>query len=222
MAVRVFDADKCPCLFFSGKVVDHIQKTKYEDVPLCAVYEDNPQQVIDDILCYQHMDLPQHHITDSLCTCYWFCDEVLYDVRKSESIWPRVNTMASFLQTYVKEHPGHLASRVYQKLQDSGAMRVNTIDPNKEILYSSDTLPFPSKEEIFWVYNNFFRLNVFLRDMVVVEHLQEPAFRLVDFCSNIGGVFGLWGGVSLLTLFEVFTFFSHLFFYFCCREPMVI
>ena len=211
----------------TGKAVDHIRKKKYKDLPFCAVYNNNnAQQVIDDILCYIHLDVPEYYITTLKCECYWFCDEILYDVRKSETKWPRANTLTDFLVLYVKEKVDHLTYKAYSRLMNfSGepieknqAHGLDSLDATQELFDNLHNTSFPSHVEQNWVYNNFFQLNVFFRDMVVVEHMQEPAFTLVDFCCNIGGVFGLWQGVSLLTLLEIVTFLSRLFHHVCCKD----
>ena len=206
--------------------MDHIRKKKYKELPVCAVYDDynnNAQRVIDDILCYARLDLPEYHIRALICECYWFCNEIIYDVRKSEAKWPRANTLADFLSLYVVGKPDHLASKAYRHLvnrtqeanETGGSHGVDTVG---EIFDKLSNISFPSEAEQTWVYNNFFQINLLFRDMVVVEHLQEPAFTQVDFFSNIGGVFGLWGGVSLLTLLEIMTFLSRLFHHLCCHD----
>ena len=210
----------------SGKAVDHIRKKKYKDLPVCAIYDDdhdNAQQVIDDIMCYARLDVPEYYIRALICECYWFCNEIIYDVRKSEAKWPRANTLADFLSLYVKGKPDHLASEAYSRLMNltqtaNETMDNHGLDTVGEIFDKLSNISFPSEIEQEWVYNNFFQINLFFRDMVVVEHLQEPAFTTVDFFSNIGGVFGLWGGVSLLTLLEIMTFLSRLLHHLCCRE----
>ena len=105
----------------SGKAVDHIRKKKYKELPVCAVYDDdnnNAQRVIDDILCYARLDLPEYYIRALICECYWFCNEIIYDVRKSEAKWPRANTLADFLSLYVVGKPDHLAGKAYRHLMN--------------------------------------------------------------------------------------------------------
>ncbi len=185
------------------------------------------------MLCYLDLDLPEHYITQFICECYWFCDEFLYDVQKSESKWPRPSAMASFLHEYVSKSSNDLLLSSYAETvgKNGTVMQFATDEHNESggaapdddempLINTIFAAPFPTETEQEWLVNNFVQLNVFFRDMVVVEHLQEPAFRLVDFCSNIGGVFGLWQGVSLLTILEIMTFFGRLFYYFCCREHL--
>ena len=173
----------------SGKAVDHIRKKKYKELPVCAVYDDdnnNAQRVIDDILCYARLDLPEYYIRALICECYWFCNEIIYDVRKSEAKWPRANTLADFLSLYVVGKPDHLAGKAYRHLMNRTQAANETedshgVDTVGEIFDKLSNISFPSEAEQAWVYNNFFQINLFFRDMVVVEHLQEPAFNTGGF-----------------------------------------
>ncbi len=49
------------------------------------------------------------------------------------------------------------------------------------------------------------RLNVYFREMLVLEHRQDPAYTGFDMLSNIGGALGLWAGLSLITVAELFS-----------------
>ena len=62
-------------------------------------------------------------------------------------------------------------------------------------------------------YYNF-RLNVYFRDVVVLERKQYPRTGLADLFSNIGGLLGLWAGLSLMTLVEIVFFICN--FVFSC------
>lgn len=54
------------------------------------------------------------------------------------------------------------------------------------------------------IRHNFIRLNIYLQEASATEHLQMPAYRLVDLFADIGGTFLLWMGVSVLTIVELF------------------
>jgi hypothetical protein len=42
-----------------------------------------------------------------------------------------------------------------------------------------------------------------LQDQVVEVIVEDPSFGIWDFLANVGGVIGLYGGMSLLTILEM-------------------
>ena len=61
-----------------------------------------------------------------------------------------------------------------------------------------------------WVYNTFFHVNIYFRDSTVVVQKQVPSITLSDFWSSIGGILGLWAGVSIITVIEVISLIADL------------
>ena len=57
-----------------------------------------------------------------------------------------------------------------------------------------------------WVWDSFYRLNVYFRASTVEQHVQIASFSLADLWSGIGGILGLWLGVSIMTIIEVISF----------------
>ena len=51
------------------------------------------------------------------------------------------------------------------------------------------------------------RLNVYFYQMTVLEHIQSPSYNGFDILSSIGGALGLWAGLSLITVVEMFSLF---------------
>lgn len=43
------------------------------------------------------------------------------------------------------------------------------------------------------------------QDQVIELIVEEPSFSVWDFLANVGGVMGLYAGMSLITLLEVYT-----------------
>ena len=60
-----------------------------------------------------------------------------------------------------------------------------------------------------WVKNSFYRLNVYFRESSVEQHSQVASFSLADLWSGVGGIFGLWLGISVMTIIEMFSFLIH-------------
>ena len=57
--------------------------------------------------------------------------------------------------------------------------------------------------EMNWIKKNFHRLNVYFMKSTIEKHEQMPKFGFTDLFSNVGGVLGLWVGVSFIKIFEI-------------------
>ena len=64
--------------------------------------------------------------------------------------------------------------------------------------------------EIKWVRDNFYRVNIYFKDPVVQVHKQVLDYSATDFCSALGGILGLWAGVSIITVIELLEFLANL------------
>ncbi len=66
------------------------------------------------------------------------------------------------------------------------------------------------KAEVKWVQDSFYRLNVFFKAPVVEVHKQVLNYGPADLGSSLGGILGLWAGVSLITVIELLEFLCQL------------
>ncbi len=64
--------------------------------------------------------------------------------------------------------------------------------------------------EIKWVHDSFYRLNIFFKESVVQVHKQVLEYGPADFWSSLGGILGLWAGISIITVIELLEFLGHL------------
>ncbi len=64
--------------------------------------------------------------------------------------------------------------------------------------------------EIKWVQDSFHRLNIYFKEPVVQVHRQVLDYSAADFWSSLGGILGLWAGVSIITVIELLEFLAHL------------
>ena len=73
---------------------------------------------------------------------------------------------------------------------------------------SSQHLNLSSIEEaeIKWVQDSFSRLNIYIKEPVVEVHKQVLDYSPADFGSALGGILGLWAGISIITVIELFEF----------------
>ncbi len=68
-----------------------------------------------------------------------------------------------------------------------------------------------------WVKESFYRLNVYFRQIAVEQHTQVASFSFADMWSGVGGILGLWAGLSVMTIIEIITFICKLFGK-CCKN----
>ncbi len=64
--------------------------------------------------------------------------------------------------------------------------------------------------EIKWVKDSFYKLNIYFKEPVVQIHRQVLDYGPADFWSALGGILGLWAGVSIITVIELLEFMGHL------------
>ena len=60
-----------------------------------------------------------------------------------------------------------------------------------------------------WIQDSFYRLNVYFKKSTVEQHIQVASFSLADLWSGVGGILGLWLGISVMTIIEVMSFIFH-------------
>ncbi len=126
------------------------------------------------------------------CNCFWSCSDTKYYVTMSQSAWPSKSSWKSFLNTVFEENPNKESSKAHK---------------HYEILKSTNA----SDEQIFsWVSNHFLRLSVDAKTDLVLVKQETPKYTLTDLLSGIGGCLGLWVGVSVLTLSNIFEHVSQL------------
>lgn len=116
------------------------------------------------------------------CRCYPLCEENEYPTKFSYSYWPVEYTQESFYETYVLENPGFWNLKAYENLK-----QFNTTQMIENGLIS----------------DNFVRVNIYLQSSVIEEYSQKASHSPANFVSAIGGTFGLWIGMSVITWCEV-------------------
>ena len=80
-------------------------------------------------------------------------------------------------------------------------------------------------EQIYsWVSSHFARLNIFPQSNIVVMKQQVPMYSKTDLMSQIGGCLGLWLGMSVITVVELFDLVLKIFVnvasYFFCHSKV--
>ncbi len=64
----------------------------------------------------------------------------------------------------------------------------------------SDTFEETEKK---WIQKYFYRLNVYFTEPTIEMHKQVISFSFTDLLSSVGGVLGLWIGISVVTVVEM-------------------
>ena len=124
----------------------------------------------------------------SYCNCFPTCEEYGYKTDLSYSYWPLDFTQEDFYRTLIQDNPNRDKLKAYNNLKN----------------FSKNEL---IEREL--IRHNFARVNVYLKGMMVEEYLEKKSYELANLFSDIGGSFGLWIGMSIITWCEVVELLTH-------------
>ena len=65
-------------------------------------------------------------------------------------------------------------------------------------------------ERALYLQSNVAYVSLYFSSLDYMEIITTSGYTLVDLCSDLGGSFGFWMGLSILTLFEVLELFVDL------------
>ena len=172
--------------------------------------------------------------------CPWNCNEIKYDMKISEALWPEPLAIPHFIDQLVLSLPEDNAVKEYYKhlkrtlFSDNLTQGITLMDVNQfmlsglalqnenqlEYLLNASLSPYIPDSLLQsndlndlqkrWVETSFYRLNVFFSEPFVTVQKQVPSFKFQDYWSGIGGVLGIWAGASVLTLLEICSFLGRL------------
>ncbi|KAL8582114.1 hypothetical protein ACOMHN_004034 [Nucella lapillus] len=120
------------------------------------------------------------------CNCYNPCTESKYEKSMSSRPWPN--------QEYAKHI---LVKTACRRITAEKCQLLKTKDAHQ-------------------LSREFVKLNIFYEDLNYENITEEPDYETVQFISDVGGTLGLWIGLSVLSLIEVFQLFVELFRHLCC------
>ena len=131
------------------------------------------------------------------CACFAPCDDVTYDVSYSLSKWPAFGYEgdAAYFDIFGIE-------RFNERFNRTGSAE-------KYALFS-EYFKLENRERTM---RDFVRINVYIADSNVVKTTESPDYTSTQLVSDIGGQLGLWVGISIITLAEVFELFVDIFRY---------
>ena len=125
------------------------------------------------------------------CACFPPCDEIFYDISYSLSKWPAAG------------YEGDAAYMDVFYIEFFKERFLNTPKYNMVNAYFIDE----NREEAM---KDFARLNVYIADSNVIVTQEQEDYTTTQLVSDIGGQLGLWIGMSIITLAEVFELLSDL------------
>ena len=131
---------------------------------------------------YDSLTRASSSTSDDDCECYPPCHDVVYDATYSLSTLPDVDdTQSNFhieIEKFLEQvFPPEKAQLLRKK-------------------YGTDA--FHGK-----VKGQMSRLNVHIADSNIIKTTEQPDYEAIRLVSDVGGLLGLWIGVSVITLFEV-------------------
>ncbi|GBL92598.1 Acid-sensing ion channel 4 [Araneus ventricosus] len=124
--------------------------------------------------------------------CKPACSDIRYDLTVSRSEWPN------------SQHQYYILKR-WPKLKEKfgpGAEESNNSDQNEDL----------NPTHLKFIKSNFLRVHVFIQEMNYLSVKDVPAYSTSQLFADLGGCLGLYIGVSLLTILEVFELFKSIFF----------
>lgn len=152
----------------------------------CGYYnENNPETLWSKIRCENSVEWEfwtERGIREE-CLCHPPCKFTLYEPVISQTKWPNMVTKDDFLWKYIFERDDREDLVAFQNF--------------KQYMYENNSVP----EKL--VSDNFVRLNIYYRTMMVKQTTQVASYGIESLMSDIGGSLGLWAGFSALTLTEI-------------------
>ena len=209
--------DKCGC--FIHKSLSELMNRK--NTTICtSINKNNFTETFNRILCEvnQYNAVLQKEAF-SCNECQLPCVEHIYQGLNSYAIWPQISMMDEFVYAYIvssKICSSPIKQSYYKMLQHF----IRSTWPEKIQLefqkcnYSSfitETIPKETRVTVSeaqekWLRDSFYRLNIYFKETLVQYQRQIPSYSLADLWSDVGGVLGLWAGVSVVTVIETFHF----------------
>ncbi|CAH1776721.1 unnamed protein product [Owenia fusiformis] len=129
------------------------------------------------------------------CECEYNCTYVDYEIETSQSVWPmRGSELDFFCQlSYL-----NISGSFFERFQNSIGIHCNSFMEYINVAQNhGDELRA-----------NVLRVNVYFKTLEVKYTIQDEGFSLVSMISEIGGVLGIFVGVSIITILEIFVLCS--------------
>ena len=208
--------NKCGCFIHKSPS----QLMNRTNATICVnINKNNFAETFSRILCEVNQYNTVWEKVFSCSECQLPCTQHIYQGLNSYAKWPQISMMDEFVYAYIvgsKRCSSPIKQSYYKMLQNFN----HSTWPDKIQLefqrcnYSSFMTETISKEtrvtvsemQEKWLGDSFYRLNIYFKETLVQYQRQIPSYSLADLWSDVGGVLGLWAGVSVVTAIETFHF----------------
>ena len=204
-----------------GCVSTQISPYHYPNDVYCLTYDPNdPVKIFAQKECEDNIirDNTTKEISDGLkeCEqhhCNWRCEEVAYNIQTTTSVFPTPEVMSFFYTLYIYNNPDREKLLAWKQFNDPTRFIKGENKTAEDYLYfgqntRGETVMTPNVTA--WIANSFARVNIYFKDVTLTSKIQRPSYGLMDLLADIGGVLGLWVGVSIITIFEFLALLSEL------------
>ena len=145
--------------------------------------------------------------------CNLRCNEIEYNMQMTTSVFPTPEVMSWFYTFYIYNNPDREKLMAWKHFNDPLRPIKGKNKTAEDYLFRDNderrqTVMTPEVTKL--ISESFARVNIYFKDVTVLRKKQSPSYNLGDLFADIGGVLGLWVGVSVITILEVLTLFSEL------------
>lgn len=171
-----------------GCISAELPHIKPQTLPYCGWFnESDPGDIFNKTACeYQkQVEFLSSEKLRANCACHAPCFAYEYDTQVSYSYWPIDLSQETFFNLHVANKDNRDSLKAWNNLK--------SFDVSSLIQRSL-------------IRKNFIRLNIYIQSLVIREYMQQGSYTFYNLFSDIGGTFGLWIGMSLLTWGEVLEF----------------
>ena len=195
----VLPAVENPSVPYCQKFMDLPKKcaTQYNDTECFA----EVKKWRDQIYCMNRtIMVMSNNLTEASCHCPPACHETFYDFSYSAAKWPARDELLSALVNVAQN------------------FNMNPYS-NKALQKKYKYFPPLNDVKLEYMWSDFVRLNVYMADSDGIKITESKDYEWFQLLSEVGGQLGLWVGISVITLFEVFELCGDIFRYLFQPKP---
>ncbi len=189
-----------------------------KNVPMCLkLFKDEPKRLYTRSKCLakEMRGIPRIEMS----ACPLACEEIFYDINHSTDFWPKSNSVQGFIYMYITNGSGDRnAYMAMQRYVDSNERLLDKTIKNAskvaEYKWSTSTeggkppttdAPGTKQRMVAseWVNKNFLAVDIYFEVLHFQSTVQMSTYSLGALLSDIGGMLGLWIGMSILSGIEI-------------------
>ena len=143
-------------------------------------------------------------------------DDILYiECSYSKKNTFEANCTDAFIENFQKNNPFEICSKYCPLECDSSEYNIKSYSkelPRVGSINRSGSFDYSGFKTYDNVSKSFFSIYVFYEDLKYTLIEQNPKMQTFDLISNVGGLFGLFLGMGLLSFIEIFEIIAEAFF----------